>query len=237
MEYLLLGVLVLGVVLFVLGWMVMAGICFQRHAVTGFISLIPGVNLLTLPAMWHRVGGWVITSVIGLLLVSGAWFAGAGTHVYSRAQAMGLNVTAPVAVAPVVSAPVTGGAPAATPQTQAIDIPKQTQAPVASAPVAIAPPVAVAPPEPVDVLAGAKTLPAAALFHVVFKPIEVKALKDKTGQYVRITQNDGSKHEGKLLSASDSEIGLEERQSGTAVTRHMKLTEIRDVALMTHEQD
>lgn len=76
MEYVLLGVLLLGAVLFLLGWLVMAVLCFQRHPITGLLALIPAVNLLALPAMWHRVGGWVITSFIGVLLAAVAWFAG-----------------------------------------------------------------------------------------------------------------------------------------------------------------
>ena len=217
MEYLLLGVLLLGVVVFVLGWLVMAGICFQRHPVTGFIALIPGVNMLTLPAMWHRVSAWVITSVMGLLLASVAWFAGANTQVYSRAHAIGLNVAAPPAS---LADAATQQPPVAT---HTIDIPSEAR-------------TAAPPPTPVDVLAGAKTLPTAALYHVVFKPIEVSELTDKTGQYVRITQKDGREHEGKLMSVSGSDIGLEERQGGGSTIRTIRLSEIHAAALMTHEQ-
>ena len=220
MEYVLLGVLVLGVVLFVVGWLVMVGICFQRHAVTGVIALIPGLNLLTLPAMWHRVSGWVITSVIGVLLASVAWFAGANGHVYSRAQAVGLKVGAPVAQ--VTPASATPAQPAAG-EVHTIDIPPQAR-------------TAEPAPAPVDVLAGAKTLPAAALYHVVFKTIEVSALANNAGEYVRITQQDGRTREGKLISASAKDINLEERQSGGSVTRTIKLTEISAAARMTHEQ-
>ncbi|OQX03893.1 MAG: hypothetical protein BWK73_38050 [Thiothrix lacustris] len=232
MEYVLLGVLLLGAVLFVLGWLVMAGICFQRHPVTGLVALIPGVNLLTLPAMWHRVGGWVITSFIGALLAAVAWFAGANQQVYRQAQALGVTVSAPVRVA---SQPVAIPA-AAAPVTHTIDIPPSVrpEQPVVAA--AAPAPVAAPAPKAVDVLAGAKSLPANALFHVVFKPIELGNLSSNVGQYVRITQTDGRKREGKLVTASASDLGLEERLAGGTVTRTLKTADIRDAAIMTHEQ-
>lgn len=233
MEYVLLGVLLLGVALFLLGWLVMAGLCFQRHPVTGLVALIPGVNVLTLPAMWHRVGGWVITSFIGVLLAAVAWFAGANQHVYRHAQAMGMNVSAPVsAAAQTVAIPAE-----AAPVTHTIDIPPNARAEqpalAAAAPTTPAP----APePKPEDVLAGAKSLPSSALYHVVFKPLELGKLSSNVGQYVRITQKDGRKREGKLVTASDNDIGLEERLEGGMVTRTLKTADLRDAAIMTHEQ-
>lgn len=231
MEYVLLGVLLLGVVLFLLGWLVMVVLCFQRHPVTGLVALIPAVNLLALPAMWHRVGGWVITSFIGVLLAAVAWFAGANQHVYRQAQAMGMNVSAPVrAEPPAVEIP------AAAPVTHTIDIPPsvRTEQPAVAAAAPIAAPAP--PPKPADVLAGAKSLPANALYHVVFKPIELGKLSDNIGQYVRITQKDGRKREGKLVTTSASEMVLEERLEGGTVTRTLKTADIREVAVMTHEQ-
>ncbi|UOG92208.1 MAG: hypothetical protein L3K52_00395 [Candidatus Thiothrix sulfatifontis] len=234
MEYVLLGVLLLGAVLFLLGWLVMAGICFQRHPVTGVVALIPGVNLLTLPAMWHRVGGWVITSFIGVLLAAVAWFAGANQHVYRQAQAMGMNVSAPVSAAP----PAVEIPAAAAPVTHTIDIPANVriEQPAVVAAAVTPAPVPAPPPKPADVLAGAKSLPANALYHVVFKPIELGKLSENSGQYVRITQKDGRKREGKLITTSASEIGLEERLEGGTVTRTLKIADIREVAVMTHEQ-
>lgn len=232
MEYVLLGVLLLGAVLFLLGWLVMAGLCFQRHPVTGLVALIPGVNLLTLPAMWHRVGGWVITSFIGVLLAAVAWFAGANQHVYRHAQAMGMNVSVPVS-----AAPQEAKIPAeAAPVMHTIEIPPsaRTEQPAVAA---AAPVPAPAPaPKPADALAGAKSLPSNALYHIAFKPIDLGKLSSNVGQYVRITQKDGRKREGKLITASANEMGLEERLNGGTVTRNLKVVDIREAAVMTHEQ-
>lgn len=234
MEYVLLGVLLLGAVLFLLGWLVMVVLCFQRHPVTGLVALIPGVNLLTLPAMWHRVGGWVITSFIGVLLAAVAWFAGANQQVYRQAQAMGMNVSVPAN-----TASQTVAIPAeAAPVTHTIDIPSsaRSEQPAVAAAATTPAPVPAPEPKPADVLAGAKSLPSNALYHVVFKPIELGKLSSNIGQYVRITQKDGRKREGKLVTTSANEIGLEERLNGGMVTRALKTADIREAALMTHEQ-
>ncbi len=233
MEYVLLGVLLLGVALFLLGWLVMAGLCFQRHPITGLVALIPGVNVLTLPAMWHRVGGWVITSFIGVLLAAVAWLAGANQHVYRHAQAMGMNVSASVNTAALTVEIPTKAAPG----THTIDILPNARAEqpalAAAAPTTPAP----APePKPQDVLAGAKSLPSSALYHVVFKPLELGKLSSNVGQYVRITQKDGRKREGKLVTASANDIGLEERMEGGTVTRTLKMADLREAAIMTHEK-
>lgn len=232
MEYVLLGVLLLGAVLFLLGWLVMAGICFQRHPVTGLVALLPGVNLLVLPAMWHRVGGWVITSFIGVLLAAVAWFAGANQQVYRQAQAMGMNVSAPAKTA---SQTVAIPAEAAS-VTHTIDIPPSVRTEQSAVAAAASIPAPAPAPKPADVLMGAKSLPSSALYHVVFKPLDLGKLSSNVGQYVRITQKDGRKREGKLITTSANEIGLEERLEGGTVTRTLKTADIREAALMTHEQ-
>jgi hypothetical protein len=237
MEYVLLGVLLLGAVLFLMGWLVMAGLCFQRHPVTGLVALIPGVNVLTLPAMWHRVGGWVITSFIGVLLAAVAWFAGASNHVYRYAHTLGFNVAAPAST----SEPATATAqPAGVAQTIAIPPAARTTpagTPTAAAPVTpVAAPVQPAAPNPAALLAGAKALPSSALYHVVFNSIAVSKLADNASQYVRIVQKDGHHREGKLIIATANEIGLEERLDSGAITRTIKLSEIREAFLMTHEK-
>jgi hypothetical protein len=149
--------------------------------------------------------------------------------VYRHAQAMGMNVSAPVSAAPqAVAIP-----PEAVPVTHTIDIPLSVRT---EQPAVAAAPVPAPVPKPADVLAGAKSLPANALYHVVFKPIELGKLSSNVGQYVRITQKDGRKREGKLITTTTNEIGLEERLDGGMVTRTLKTADIREAAIMTHEQ-
>lgn len=245
MEYVLLGVLLLGIVLFLLGWLVMVVICFQRHPVTGLVAMLPGINILALPATWHRVSGWVITGFIGVLLAGAAWFAGANQHVYRYAHTLGMNTAVPPAETPArVAAPAATPEAAPQPVTHTIEIPPEARATPAAAALpaaqpAVAPepvPVAPPPPTPEELLAGAKDLPANALYHVVFESMAVSKLSGSEGQYVRITQKDGHRREGKVNAVSAHEIGLEERLEGGTVTRTIKTDDIREAFIMTRKQ-
>ncbi|MBJ6611513.1 MAG: hypothetical protein JG718_14220 [Candidatus Thiothrix moscowensis] len=262
MQYVLLGALGLGILLFVIGWLMVVVTGFQRHPLTGLIALLPGINILTLPSLWHKVSGWVISGFVGVLLAAGAWFGGANEQLYQQAQSLGVQITPPEAAS---AAPV---APAAS-VTHTIDIPAEARAKPASAavPVPAAPAVASTPLElppaaaskpaapaasvavtaapaqaapvattPATPLADAQDLPASALYHVVFKSIAVSQLANSNGKYIRLVQKDGRKREGKINAASGTEITLEERKDGGLVTLDIKTADIREASIMTRKQ-
>ena len=103
MEYVLLGALLVGVLLFLAGWLAVVIKGFQRHAVTGVFALIPVLNVVTLPSLWHRVSGWVMVGFVGFLLAIGAWLGGAPTQLQQQAQRFGLGISAPPAAVAVVA--------------------------------------------------------------------------------------------------------------------------------------
>lgn len=261
MGYVLLGALLLGILLFVIGWLVVVVNGFQRHPVTGLFALIPGLNILTLPSLWHRVSGWVITGFVGLLLAVGAWLGGADAHLYKQAQSLGMNVTPPPAepeatttaeaspqsVTHTIEIPAEARSKpaetaAAQPATEPLTLPPAgakptaTEAPVQAAAPAEAPQAAPTPTTPAPPIAPEKELPANALYHIVFKSIAVNKLADTSGQYVRIVQKDGSHHEGKVHTATAGEIMLEERMNSGSVTRTIKLNDIREASVMSSKQ-
>lgn len=265
MEYVLIGALGLGILLFVIGWLVVVANGFQRHPVVGLLSLIPGVNLLVLPSLWYRVSGWVITGFVGVLLALGAWFSGADEHLYKQAQSLGMNVAPPAPEAessepapqsvthtieipaaarskPATTEPAQAAVPAVA--TEALALPPADAKPVeTSVPVQAAAPAEAAPPQaaptpttPAAPLAPDKDLPANALYHIVFKKIAVDKLADTQGQYVRVVQKDGTSREGKVHTSSGAEILLEERMDGGSVTHTIKLDSIREASIMTREK-
>ncbi len=156
MQYVLLGALGLGILLFVIGWLMVVVTGFQRHPLTGLIALLPGINILTLPSLWHKVSGWVISGFVGVLLAAGAWFGGANEQLYQQAQSLGVQITPPEAAS---AAPV---APAAS-VTHTIDIPAEVRAKPAPAavPVPAAPTVASTPLELPPAAASKPAAPAA----------------------------------------------------------------------------
>ena len=277
MEYVLPAVLVFGILLFVIGWLVVIVTGVNRHPFTGILALIPGLNVLILPSIWHRVGGWVITSVVGVLLAAGAWFMGAGDQLAHHLQRFGVNIGTPAASAPAVPTP-SNAAPAAAPPTanvQNLSIPPNTAATAPAPPAATTPPAettplalpaasstaptatqtlalpaaavsavgSATPPPPVQTAAPAtplpptEELPANALYRLEFKPIELNKLSETEGKYVRLTQKDGRKREGKVQTVTDTEITLEERADGGVASRPLKLNDVRQAAVMMKSQD
>jgi hypothetical protein len=255
MEYVLPALVIVGVLLFVIGWLVVVVTSFQRHPVTGLVALIPGLNLVTLPSIWHRVGGWVIASFAGALLAVGAWFMGGQEQMYRQLHNLGMNVSVPAAktsaaapakeeaiVHTIPIPPEAHTAAIAAPATPVATAPVPLELPKAAVPVAVpvaAPAPVVAPTitTPAPPLPPTEDLPASALYHIVFEEVPVSKLADSSGKYVRITQKNGRKREGKVQSATATEIVLEERVDSGAISLTLKTDDIHQAAIMTKKQD
>ncbi len=275
MEYVLPAVLALGVLLFVIGWLVVIVTSINRHPFMGILALIPGLNVLVLPAIWHRVGGWVITSIVGVLLAVGAWFMGAGDQLKHHLKGLGVDIGTPVVqvAAPANAQQATGGvqtieiprnaqgsavqAPVATTAettplalpkagsagntppaaTQTLELPKAGENTPATAPVPAAAPATSANTPAAPLPLPTEELPANALYRLEFKDVAVDKLNDAEGKYIRVTQKDGRKREGKIQSISDGEITLEERVDGGMVTRPLKIDEVRQAAMLMKSQE
>ncbi len=68
-----------GVLLLLSGYLGFVFAGFKHHFVTGLISMLPVLNIVTIPALWRNASRKVITSAIGLIIVVASWFLGANT--------------------------------------------------------------------------------------------------------------------------------------------------------------
>lgn len=66
-----------GALLFIICFLgyVLAG--FKHHFVTGLISMLPVLNVVTLPSLWDKNSSKFLLGFVGLVIASGAWFMGA----------------------------------------------------------------------------------------------------------------------------------------------------------------
>lgn len=257
MEYVLLGVLFLGILLFAIGWLMVVMAGFQRHPVTGLFAMIPVLNVITLPSLWHRVSAWTIIGFVGVLLATGAWLGGAKNNLYQQAQVLGANiaVVAPVtnasqpasaatpatAAKPAASAPAVTTTPLALPSATAtppVTAAAAPSAPVQTAPVPAAPaPTVAAAPAPAPALPPTEDLPHSALYQITFEDLPVAKLATSDSKYVRLVQKDGRRREGKIHIGAAGEISLEEREESGLVTHPIKVSDIRTVSIMTNKKD
>jgi hypothetical protein len=71
----------IGILLFLVSYLAYVIVGFKHHFVTGIITLFPGLNIVTVPSLWHQNSKKVITGFIGLTIATIAWFMGANTGI------------------------------------------------------------------------------------------------------------------------------------------------------------
>lgn len=220
MEYLLIIAFAIGLLLFLLSWLrvIIAG--FAHHFLTGIVAIIPVVNILVLPSVWHQVYGWVMAGFIGFLLAIATWFAGADKQVYQYAHQAGIELPVSKSSDPVAVGDL--------PENQAaveVQLPSTpNQAATNSDPN-----------KPAAPLPTGKELPKNALFSMSYKKVEPQQLADYHGQYIRLMQKDRRQYEGKLLSTDADSLSIERRVNGGLVEHKVSFTDIISSEVMTRE--
>lgn len=206
MEYLLLGAFIIGLLLFIMSWLRVVFAGFAHHFVTGIVSIVPVLNLLILPSLWHKVHSWVLSGIVGLLVAIGCWYAGADQHVYRYTHNAGIDV------------PVPEGAI----RTEGLNLQQNTQNVVSSEDNTPAVP-----------LPSGKELPKSALYSMSYRETSATSLGQHVNQYVRLTRIDRKKLEGKVIGADDRGIVLERRINGGIVERRINFSDIIQAEVMT----
>jgi len=71
----------IGILLFLIGYLgfLLAG--FRQNFVTGIISALPVLNIVTVPALWHKASKKIMISVLGIVIAISSWFLGADTNI------------------------------------------------------------------------------------------------------------------------------------------------------------
>ena len=67
----------LGALLFIVSYLSYVISGFRHHFVTGIISALPVLNVVTLPSLWDKSRGKFVIGFIGLVIAAVAWFMGA----------------------------------------------------------------------------------------------------------------------------------------------------------------
>ena len=67
----------IGLLLFIYSFLAYIFAGFKHHPVTGLIAMLPILNIVTLPSLWHMTGRKLLVGFIGLLITAGSWFIGA----------------------------------------------------------------------------------------------------------------------------------------------------------------
>jgi hypothetical protein len=236
MEYLLPAALILGAFLFILSWIMVIVFGFKHHPVTGIVAFVPGLNVLILPTIWHRVSGWVITGFVGLCIAAAAWGLGALDQISKHGFNLSSKVGIPAESIGLNQISTQAARPPQTPQINHVPLnlpaadTTQTNNTATTVPT---PPQASTPPNPTPV--ATEPLPTAPLYKLGFETLPLNKLADYEGQYVQLIQTDGRKRAGRLIEIKDDELSLDERTAGQTPNTAIKLNSIRQAAVLVKQ--
>ena len=89
MEIALVALAGIGLLLFLYSFLAYIFAGFKHHPVTGLISMLPALNIVTLPSLWHVTGRTLVIGFVGLIIAAGGWMMGAEqgfNHLLAKAQ-------------------------------------------------------------------------------------------------------------------------------------------------------
>lgn len=208
MELAVLIAAVVGIVLFAISYLKFAYEGFRYHVITGFLALIPVLNLIALPTLWDRTYRMLIVGIIGLAIAAGSWFLGADKTFWSYWNRSHKQVVASPVISPGSNsnraAPTAGTAPVSA-ATQANDNTYSS------------------------------LLPSKALYRLDFETASPDQIKAFVGRIVRITNSEHEVTVGRIQSVTPASVFIE-RAGSTQIAYEMVLSNIKTVEVMVKRE-
>ena len=192
----------LGALIFVICFLgyVISG--FRHHFVTGLISMLPVLNIVTLPSLWDKSSKKFLTGLIGLIIASGAWFMGGDKGVQNFIS-RGNTTTEEVVIStnPQITSNGTKSTTISPTKTIAKNLVTYDEE---------------------DMFA----LPSKALYVMGFDIVPINQISNLKGRIVQITKNNNELVEGRVKSIAPGSViveGLLENELPIASIKQLKL--------------
>lgn len=205
MELALIITAAIGALLFVLGYLAFIIGGFKHHFVTGVISALPVLNIVTLPSLWYNNKGKLAVSTLGLIIFIAAWVFGANKNILQLLS--GKSVTQKETV--MLSTPKTNTKIFSQPVAENVDDTQKQQRALQ---------------KNTDSLL---QLPSKALYSMVFENVPTDRINTLENRVVKIKLNNNNVIEGRVLSVNSSSVLL----SG-AVENEIPIANIKTLSLM-----
>jgi hypothetical protein len=210
MELALSIALIVGIILFVIGLFIVVLGGFKHHFFTGIIALIPFVNIIILPSVWHRSHIGFYLGIVGALLAVGAWYGGGNQYLASEAGKFGLNLpnTQQQSVNELSGEPLPRTSGSTVQETQDT---RKTEQEIAPEQANIS-----------DYKGDVKELPKQILYRLIFETVENNDTSGLNSEHVRLQQKKGKIIEGKVLESNSSSLVIEYVENNANVTLEVK---------------
>ena len=191
MEFALTIIAGLGALLFLVSYLAYVASGFKHHFVTGIISALPVLNIVTLPSLWDKSRGKFVTGFIGLIIAGGAWFMGANKGLQNLLHKQSQNSTETVVLTAKPDLQQPAQSNTETPAVSASPaLPNQTLSRVFNE----------------ENMLG---LPDKALYSMSFELVPIDKISTLQGRIVQITNSNNEELEGRIKSVSQSSVVLE----------------------------
>jgi len=158
---------------------------FKHHFVTGLISMLPVLNIVTLPSLWDKNSRKFLTGLVALVITSGAWFMGADNGFQNLVSRGNLSSNEEVVIS------------SASNSTTAIKVPssnnQQINNPVTKTSFNY---------DEEDMFA----LPSKALYVMGFDIVPINQISSLKGRIVQITNNNNELIEGRVKSIAPGSV-------------------------------
>jgi hypothetical protein len=188
----------LGALLVFIGYIGFVFAGFRHHFVTGIISALPVLNIVTVPALWPKAGRKVMTSLLGIIIVVASWFLGANTGIQKYVGVLKGNdqTTQTVSTTPSTNSTTiinTSSSSLAVGSQYTIDESKMQQ------------------------------LPKKALYRMKFEIIPVDKIQSLKGRVVKIVTTNHDQLEGRIANITSSSIFIHSNELPIANIKQISL--------------
>jgi hypothetical protein len=195
----------LGAFLIIIGYLGFVFAGFRHHFVTGIISTLPVLNIVTLPALWPKAGKKVITSVVGIIIITASWFLGANTGIQKYLGILKNNKqTTPTTIT--------------TTNNNTLNIPNSSSSQVVPVVATLATNY-----QQTNNENEMQQLPKKALYKMMFEVIPVENIQNLKNRVVRIITTNNDQLEGRITNITTSSIFIQNSELPIANIKKISL--------------
>lgn len=230
MELALIIIAGFGILLFLIGYLAFILAGFRQNFVTGIISALPVLNIVTVPALWHKASKKLMISVLGVIMVATSWFLGADTKIKSllfHSNNTGIQAS-------MGGTRYQGGMQNATPSSNVAQAPQQVVGSTVIRPLIDDAETAANPFANIQRMIDESEmleLPLKALYKLSFENIPVNKVTTLKGRVIQLIAKDNQVIEGRISNVTNNSIFL---QSGRAISveNEFPIANIKQLRLM-----
>ncbi|MEE9326850.1 MAG: hypothetical protein V3U71_06090 [Cocleimonas sp.] len=170
---------------------------------TGIISLFPGLNIVTVPSLWHQSSKKVMTGFFGLSIATVAWLMGANTGIKNILSTQN--------------------------ESETVIISSSNQKQINTNTVTSQPLIDSIPSKPITnfIESEMQSLPKKALYKMSFDKVPVNRIDTLQGRIVQVIKTNNDHVEGRIEKISASSVLL-----GNGVETEIPLANIKQLSLM-----